>query len=117
MEKSFQNRRTIVGPGKGSGRDKSMLQGQKGQQEKVERIPAKGCDFQEIGQKGQNQRAKKWLKKVKLQDNNNKRFWQWCGGSADSARGPASMGIMFNCSCCDFQEIGQKVKTKEPKSG
>ena len=28
-------------------------------------------------------------------DNNNKRFRQWCGGGADSAREPASVGIVF----------------------
>ena len=32
---------------------------------------------------------------MKLQDNNNKRFHQWCRGGADSAREPASMGSVF----------------------
>ena len=35
-------------------------------------------------------------KKVKLQDNNNnKKYRQWCRSSADSAREPASMGSVF----------------------
>ena len=35
-------------------------------------------------------------KKVKLQDNNNnKKYRQWCRSSADSAREPVSMGSIF----------------------
>ena len=45
-------------------------------------------------------------KKVKLQDNNNnKKYRQWCRSSADSAREPVSMGSIFTAGfgiCCCY---------------
>ena len=46
-----QQQNKIVGPSEDSGRDKSVLQGQKGQQEKVERIPAKVVIFKKLAKR------------------------------------------------------------------